>query len=382
MHKVLKISSVLQLFCLLFLGNIQPTHAQLSADSLLQEIAKLQVVETDFYFKGQFKSQRFQKGRWLEDNNIFYSASIAYTLQNYQSYFDINSQIEIDNIIHNIAINYPAFCAKENLFTCNFWIPQNGYQFPGSPKMSRNRKYMLPDDMDDTALLLLTGNFDFLEKARAAEFLALFTSSKPGINKKGVPKQVKNELFYSTWFGKKMPLEFDIVVQCNVLLFKARNGLTFNAVDSSIVSLLEHFLQSGSLMKKPEKYSTQYLDKHIIYYHIARLIQAEPELNTTLIKQLLERDLAQLYSMSEERSWNRFLTANALLMIGKKCAPIDKRPKGDLHFFYANLVSTMPRWIQVTLSPFKQLKMPYRGEAFELALLLEHAVLQQKVSSQ
>lgn len=372
----------LKLFILLVFGSFQFAFAQLSADSLMQEIAKLQVQEPAFYFKGQFKSQRFQSGKWLEDNNIFFSASVAYTLQNYQAYFDTNRQIEINNMINNVASNYPAFCAKENLFTCNFWVPKMGYQFPGSPKMSSKKKYMLADDMDDTALLLMTGNFSSQQKQDAANFMTNFTTTQITHKTNGVPRKIRSEIFYSTWFGKKMPLEFDLAVECNVLLFKQKEGIGYNKVDSSTFDVIEHLIVNRFILKRAHLYSANYEDRFILYYHIARFLQSNPAMMSHDLKKLVITHLLQLHDESNINSWERLLISNALLMLGQKCEVILERPQGELWFFVANLASTLPKIGQRFLRPIKKLKLPYRCEAFELALVLEHAILQKRVIEQ
>ena len=73
-------------FCVLFIGLILST-ASIAGDStfipiLFQRLLDKQITKTDFFVEGSYTSfrQRGERQELKADNNIFYTALIAYTL--------------------------------------------------------------------------------------------------------------------------------------------------------------------------------------------------------------------------------------------------------------------------------------------------------------
>src|SRR6202008_510002 len=81
---------------------------------------------------------------------------------------------------------------------------------------------------------------------------------------------------YSTWFGKKMPVVFDVSVLCNVLSFVQLNNLPWTKADSASLELIVKTIQRGDIIKHAVFVSPYYGNTSIILYHLARLMSIKP----------------------------------------------------------------------------------------------------------
>ncbi|MCH5683259.1 hypothetical protein LWM68_02585 [Niabella sp. W65] len=62
--------------------------------------------------------------------------------------------------------NYYRYQNKDGRPVYNFWQTNPSRHFPNSRYFSRRKKYIIPDDLDDTAILYLSAEFsDSLKRA-------------------------------------------------------------------------------------------------------------------------------------------------------------------------------------------------------------------------
>jgi hypothetical protein len=181
---------------------------------------------------------------------------------------------------------------------------------------------------------------------------------------------------YSTWIGKKMPIEFDICVLTNALYFVYENKLPLNENDSASIELIRSTILSGKYLKQAYYLSPSYKNPTIILYHLARLLGNHhvPMLDDCRqkIKNDIELSLPKKHSFMEQ-----IILSSALIKMGGKPkalvypVSIDKGIK-HFSFFSANLFSVYAIPSLRFISKSKLYDIPYYNKAFCLSLLLEY----------
>ena len=81
-------------------------------------------------------------------------------------------------------------------------------------------------------------------------------------------KIYQNDSAYSTWFGKKFPVVFDVSVMCNVLSFVQENNLQWTKADSASLKYIIKTIQRNDIVKHPAFVSPYYANTSIILYHL------------------------------------------------------------------------------------------------------------------
>ena len=367
------------LFLLRF-GTIlgQNTPPLSKADSLLKEIEHLQIAQTDFYDKGKFATLRGKHRR--DDNTLFFSSLIGFTLQGLRNDMPKASQVEIDSILIRVVRTYPSYKNKTGIATYNFWKTNPAMCFPHSPYLSKRNKYHVPDDADCTALVYLTDT-----SIQHANWLKEKLSKHANLsaNKiKSTYRKCRNLSAYSTWFGKNMPIEFDICVQSNVLYWVCENKLPFNKNDSATVQLIKEMVLSGRYLRDAGFVSPSYKKPSIVLYHLARLLGkfdiAELSLCKERIKGAIENELTKKNSLME-----KVILSTALIRMGGHPAELQTSVKidkelNDFVFFEADLFSAYARPCLKFISNQHWFSIPFRCKAYHLALLMEYEVLKTK----
>lgn len=363
------------LIVLFFCWNTPKGIGQNNAiDSLILELYSFQIKEdtSSFYAAGLFPSQRKQSRKWVEDDNIFFTSLIVLTLQRYHPYLSSENALKVDSVIEAAIINYPDYCQKEKHYTCNFWVPTKGRHFPNS-RFSENPHYALPDDFDDTSLLLATGNFSTEDQLDAAKKMILHKNTKSS-QIHSTFKRYRNYEAYSTWFGKNMPVDFDICVHANLLMWKAIKKLNWNVTDSATFNLIQAIVLNDDHLKNPQIVAPHYQHKEVVLYHLARWLSIDSTPVTAPLKEKVKADLLEALHTSNT-PWNSLLLSNGLMMLGDYQEEITEVPINDLYYFIANLTSVNRLYIRVLTEHIGLTELPYRCKAFEIALLFEHEML-------
>ena len=194
------------------------TETQDSVLSLLRDLASLQSEGDSIYPKGLFPSQRYHTflPYKREDDNLFFTASVVHILEGLKSGFTSTEKFVVDTIISKGLKAYPVFRNKDGLDTFNFWQTKPSKHFPNGWFMHRFKHFQIPDDVDDTALVLLTESAGKKRVALLREKLKQHANLayKRAFN----PLRKYHDLkCYSTFFGKKMYIEFDLCVLSNLM---------------------------------------------------------------------------------------------------------------------------------------------------------------------
>ena len=360
------------------LKNVPEPTETVRITRLLKDIEALQSTGSAIYPAGMFPSQRFHK--YLpyrrEDNNIFFTALIAFTLQQILPGLTDDQQVVARNICKRAVQTYPLYRSRRGLMTYNFWqnTPQKHF-YPGH--LFHRLKFMaLPDDADDTVLIYMTLPHSLEDTKWVKEELEKHANKSKATIKNTFP-QFASLKAYTTWFGKNMYLEFDFCVMCNVLYFVCSNKLAFTVHDQDTISYLKTVILTDLHIHSPFQVSASYPRAALILYHISRLLAAFdiPELNELKPKIILQlQDLAHgkhhvveqtLIAISLGRLTGVFPDLNYQLPL----------PFEDYYFFNGGLLTAFENKFARKLAPHHFFHLKHTCEAYYLALLVEYEVL-------
>ncbi len=370
------------LLCVAFLFCVEQMYGQSQLiDSLLTCISDKQIAATnENYQEGMFPSQRIYlplKRVAKEDDNIFFTGLIVWTLKSIYPSLSIANQKIADTICSKAIANYARYQNRDGQPVYNFWRTRPSHHFPNSRYFSSKKKYIIPDDLDDTSIIYLSENYADSLKKMVRE---LMTENANGQKRtiRNTFKKYQNVPAYSTWFGKKMPVDFDICVQANGLRFVLDNNFVLNKYDSATLALIKDMVLTGRYIKRSHYASPHYQKKAIVLYHIARLVAAHPELKAlSEIKSNLMNDLRRQY-LKTTTGMERVLLQTSLIRMGEfenGGINISKREMARFYFFVANMTSVFPNPIKGVFANSWITNFFYRSEAYYLMLLLENEVL-------
>lgn len=364
--------SIILLIVLLF------TQIAWSQENLiLQKINDLQIEQDSFYSKGLFPTEvrRNRQKRTWQDNNIFYSALIAYTLNQSQSDLSEKDKNEVQKIVDNVTSNFPAYSNRKGGPTYNFYQTHPENQFPQFKRLSQKDKFRLPDDLDDTSILVLTLN-DPKNKKKVDSVKTLAIDQvklHPKLN--SALKQDKKAAAYRTWFADKMDQEFDICVMANALLLWNSNNLPKDEVDDATVLFIYRHLSENIVLKKPHLSSPQYLKSSIILYHLSRTFSTYEHPLAPSIREKLLTDLKEMLRNSKS-PMEKVILLSSLYRLGEslnyqiELSNLEKEVQ-MFTWFNANLISGKPIFIKRLFGKQHPLLYSYTCEAYNWALILE-----------
>lgn len=381
------------IYLLLVFNCISVSHAQDTAliTQLLKRIEQLQVKEDGVFPKGSFASYRtYSLNRFREkaDINPFYTALISMSLQDLKPKLSITQSLIAERIIEKALPSYRKFENRKGKGTYNFWPTDTPRIFPNGGWMNLfDKRQALPDDMDDTVMILLALNSPDSTAKRIHRFMQGYTNTN-GRHVNNNSKAYRDFNAYSTWFGKIVPVEFDVCVLSNILFFVQKYNLAWTAADSASLHLIEKVLATKDHVKNPIYVAPQYGRLPLILYHMARLMS---------VKQIpsLEKFRNQLIDEAKDAlaKTDDFMDAvilnTTLLKLGVKVDMqkiyktetmeelIEEKP---YYFFIANMGSMLPK-------PYKQLlvetgigKFYYDCDAYNNLLVLEYLVRKELVN--
>ncbi|HRI21515.1 MAG TPA: hypothetical protein PLA68_11210 [Panacibacter sp.] len=369
----------------------QLCNAQDSAciNFLIKRIADQQVKEDSYFLQGIFPSYISKKEAFSnkkKDNNIFYNTLIAYTLSDIKSYVTKDNQLLIDELPANAKPLYSKFKNQKGRNTYNFWRTDTAFKYPYAGLINPfSKDITLPDDMDDTVLSLLALNVDDSTAATVHELMQSFTNN--GLNEfRSVIKMYDGLPAYSTWFGKKFPVVFDVSVLCNILSFVQLHNLSWTTADSASLEVIIKTVENNYHIAEPEYASPYYPKTSIILYHIARLMDIKkiPQLEALKVK--LVTDAVNEFGGSNNML-EKIILSSAVLKWGYT-PPLFQLPamndietemeQNDFSFFVGNIPSYFPGWLRKMATDKKKGLFYHYCPAYNDALLLEYLVLRNK----
>ena len=372
-------------FCALALrGNTQTSNDTIWSYHLLTKIQALQQTNTGFP-PGIFPSTRvyaYNKNNIKNDPNVFFTGLIVLTLKKYQNHCTPYQQSIINQIATDAMAQIGLFKNKQGRDTYNFWRTDTPQIFPNAGWLNKfDKSQSLPDDFDDTVILLWAQEVTRERAAAIHDTMQLFANTKG--------KTVQNTLTafetlpaYSTWFGKKMPIDFDMAVLCNVLSFVNAYDLSWTGSDSASLQLITTAIQNNWHMRKANFIAPHYAKPAVILYHIARLLNTGKQQNMEALMALkpsLLQSTDSLLAISKD-PLETVLLQSARLQFGgiagdvQVLQPFDAAAieQSTYPFFIANMASMLPSPLKRPLSKLAFAKFEYRCPAYNLALLWEN----------
>jgi hypothetical protein len=375
---------IIFLFCLLSASFCKGQDSPL-IDFLIKRIAAQQVSADDYFFKGIYPSYFSRHNNFStkkKDNNIFFNSLVAYTFNDIKPFVSKQNRSLIDTLLNNAKPLYAKFKNKKR-DTYNFWRTDSAFDFPFPTVFNLYSKNVsLPDDMDCTALMLLALHADDSTAKNVHAIMQNFVNTKEKKVRSLIP--LYDTLgAYSTWFGIKFPVVFDVSVLCNVLAFVQAYDLPWTGADSASLEVILKTIQNDYHISKPVYASPVYPKTSLILYHIARLMKIKkiPALEAMKVKLVTDagRELASTHNFME-----KVILSNAILKWGYLppdliLPSIDEIKKeveqNNFSFFIANLPSYFKDFFKLGATKLHLGFYNYYCPAYNDALLLEYLIL-------
>ncbi|WP_298389929.1 hypothetical protein [Hydrotalea sp.] len=361
----------------------------LTAHKLLQLLAQQQVAVHPHFTTGTFPAYRtYHFNSPKADDNIFFTGLIVFTLQQLYPLVAQTDKVIIDSIVKRAKPAFNSFKNKTGRNTYNFWQTQPSIFFPNGGWLNwMNRLMALPDDMDDTVISLLALNTDSTTAQAVHNLMQLYTNLHNGKMIHNTKKLLKEFQAYSTWFGNKMPIDFDVCVLANVLYFVQYYQLPFSKADSAAVNVIKKSIEENYILKNAVIISPHYQRTPVILYHLARLMSLPGFHALDNYKSSLIQSAQNILMKPSTHYFDKIILASALLKWNQsiphnfsiKIPPLHQFFTADnFVFFKANMGSILPL-------PFKNIfeklgigEFDYDAPAYNMVLLLEYLLLQEQ----
>ncbi|MCB0756054.1 MAG: hypothetical protein H6602_11515 [Flavobacteriales bacterium] len=353
---------------------------------LLKELNQLQSVGNSVYPIGIFPSQRYHPflPYEREDDNLFFTASIIRMLQGIELGFHTAEKELFENMRLKALRAYPLFQNKDGLDTYNFWQTTPSRHFPNGLFMHRFEHFQIPDDVDDTALVYLT---EVADKERVGKLREkLKQHSNLSYKKASNPLPAYRDLkCYSTFFGKKMYIEFDVCVLCNLmsLILTHFNEDELNEYDLDTLKFIVSVIERDEFQTLPFYSAPNYPTTELILYHVVRLLPLLPDGFKSTVQKKVENGIRERQSSSS--GMNQILMENAAMKLG--LSPISGEPDrkvledNDFYFFHAGMITAFENRVAQFLAPNPLFHLRYKSKALNRALLIENLMLRRSVTS-
>jgi hypothetical protein len=344
---------------------------------ILQKIREQQTSSDNRYFnQGLFPSFRTNQalGITRADNNIFFSISTLYILNSIQPYLQNKEKQIIAKIKDDLLPNLRDYTNKPERNSFNFWPKEAHKHFPNGMCLHHFEKFKLPDDIDTTSIAQLVEPIQKKEAFKTKQAICAHANLVNKRIKNGHP-QFYHLKAYSTWFGENMPIEFDICVLSNYLLWLNFYGFEHNEYDKASIHLIEQNIEQSLYFKSPFKSAPEYPKTAIILYHLARVISTTPYLQKQ--KDKVVQDLKYEFKNTQNQFF-KMITSSSLLKLGiktKQLSPHQLSPYFTKQWWFtAGLLSVYSYPIIQTIAPKNAFHFRFYCPAFNLSLLLENMV--------
>lgn len=356
---------------------------------LVQRIAAQQVRVNGHFAPGMFPSYReYDKHRnvFKDDDNIFFTGLVIFTLQQLRPYLPEADSRTCDSIIGKAAPLYARFRSRQGRHTYGFWRTDTPEVFPNGGWLNwMNKSHELPNDMDDTAIILLASDAPDSIVRRVHELMQHYTNNgrKKVRNTFAAYKKIPT---YSTWFGNRMPVDFDVCVLSNILYLVQKYRLPFTRADSAAVQLIQQVIADKRYMTHAGYVSPHYSRSAIILYHLSRLMQLQRIPALEAYRQQLVNDAKELYAQSDNFI-DKVILATSLLRWGQPAPQTQLQLDTDLQtfienndfvFFIANMASMLPNPLKQWVGKAGIGRFFYYCPAYNNVLLLEYLVWKQR----
>ncbi|GJM29904.1 MAG: hypothetical protein DHS20C17_25390 [Cyclobacteriaceae bacterium] len=315
-----------------------------------------------------------------DDDNIFFSALIVFTLQQLKSSLPLESIPPVERLIENVIANYSRYRHYADTTTYNFWQQRRDGHFPNGLLLKRLSFFALAADADDTSVIYLTDPSDNAAETIKTTLEAHYPGNAP--ISPITPAAYQDLKPYPTFLGKKVKREMDVCVVCNVLYLVFRNNLPLSSTDTDSLEFIQRVLELEDYREAAFFVSPNYGSPAVILYHIARIAGTFHHQRLKKIETLLIECLRKEYQKSN--TFMESLLLRISLLRFKIITPLLKPNRGpehyfkDFYFFQAGMLTSLQYpWLnRLANASFFHLK--YRCDAYYWTLWLEYHVLYQR----
>lgn len=368
------------------------TFDNVQAQKIIKRIYELQANNQKNFYSGMFPSYReyhHNKGRFKDDDNIFFTGMIVFTLRRLQPYLDLTSQSICDTIFKRASVVYKHYENTSGRPSYNFWQKDPPVIFPNSGWLNLfNKSQSLPDDLDDTAIMMLATGSNDSAAVKVHRLMQDYTNKKLK-NAKASLEEYIDIPAYSTWFGEKMPVDLDVCVLANALYMVNNYRLSYTGADSASLQLICKVVTNRHYMTEGAAVSPHYNRAPVIIYHIARLMAEKNIPCLENLKPQLIRDAIACY-YSSNSFLDRIILSTSLVRLGV-VLPDDEFSiytnmdtfveDNNFVFFIANMASMLSRPINKLIGKSGIGKFYYYCPAWNEVLVLENMVWRKKFLS-
>ena len=323
MKKYFTIAILLTCFC-------NYSYAQnkysLLIDSLVENIAAMQVKDSSEFYPGMFYAYRECGGgphNYQPDNNIFFTAITAFGLRNILPHVNETNRGKLQTVIEKATQTYPYFKNKYGEPFYNFW-PTDGKIMPHIFVFVYLKSvFGQGEDADDAVMVLMSSNADDSTcKILKKRLLQTSNLATPKRVITSTYKKYRDIPAYSTYLGLRMPADFDFAVQCNILYFMYDRKLPFTKQDTATIHLLAEMIKNREYMKAPTYLSPYYVKSSILLYHLTRLMAAFKIPELEVYKQQLIDDCKREFENSNN-VMDKIILSTSLLRLGADAPELD-----------------------------------------------------------
>ncbi len=334
-----------------------------------------------------YREYHHKKGAFKNDDNIFFTGLVVFTLRYLYHDLDTSSQNICDAVFTHAASVYARYRNRKGRPTYNFWQTDKPEIFPHSGWLNLfNKNQALPDDMDVTSIMLLAANETDSTVTAVHRLMQGYTNSSHKKIKSSLP-EYKNIKAYSTWFGKNMPIDFDFGVMTNILYMVHKYQLPYTGADSASLEFLCKVVENRHYMNAAAMVSPSYNRTPVLLYHLSRLMAETKIPALEKWKPQLIKDAQRIYKHSDN-FFEKVILSTSLMRWGIEL-PDDTisiktsletfTEKNNFVFFIASITSMLPKPFNVLLGKTGVGKFYYYCPAYNYTLLLENMVMRKRM---
>jgi len=372
----------------LFIFSLHLYAASVLSDSIVNQritilklISNFQSNNPSDELHGSFPSFRkyYFSSKLMQEDNVFFTSLVLLNIGQFRQKMYPEELLIFEKAKANAIIYFERFKNQKNQLTYNFW-PRNPPQiFPNGGWLNFfNKKFALPDDIDDGAITLLAiGANDSLAKAMQSKF----GDYRVGLTKpnQGFYKEFKDRPVYSTWLGNKMPKDVDLSVLTNVLLMHTIAKIPLNATDSASLDLIVDLIKSKKHLTDPTIVSQHYAHSATILYHVSRLMSYSDYPALLALKPLLLEQSLQL-SKQAKFPLEKLLLNTSILRLGvQENLSIDiceaSLSANNYPYFVNNIACILRNPFKRIVNASNIVRFDCYSYAFNLSLLYENLML-------
>lgn len=349
----------------------------------LQQIAAIQIKEgNDQGLFPSFREHNLRRGIEKFDDNVFMTGLIVWTIRKNLPVMNKENQALAIRIMETSMPVYTRFQNAKGRSTYNYWKTKPPVIFPNAGLINLlDKAQALPDDMDCSSITMMAIDAHRDTVVKLHEFMQGFTNDH-GQSKTMLPFYNRFKT-YSTWFGRKMPVDMDVCVLSNVLTLVNSYDLPFTIADQASLDFIRTVVERRDYLKNADLIAGHYQKPSIILYHLSRLMAVKniPALET--FRAQLVADALALYRTSPDLM-EKIILSTSLKRWGAIVPEITMRPdrsfkemidQSRFAFFIANMAVIIGHPYNRILSRSGLVKSNYYCTALNYALLLENVAI-------